>query len=74
MKVRFCKREVWDFVVCLSVLPFPFYLDNKISALERIGIPGSMSSLSRELVFLILQFLDEEKFKEAVHKYANIFL
>ncbi|XP_016471651.2 protein TOPLESS-RELATED PROTEIN 2 isoform X2 [Nicotiana tabacum] len=27
-----------------------------------------MSSLSRELVFLILQFLDEEKFKEAVHK------
>lgn len=29
-----------------------------------------MSSLSRELVFLILQFLDEEKFKETVHKYA----
>ncbi|KAI8024382.1 Protein TOPLESS [Camellia lanceoleosa] len=27
-----------------------------------------MSSLSRELVFLILQFLEEEKFKEAVHK------
>ncbi|XP_010921588.1 protein TPR1 isoform X1 [Elaeis guineensis] len=27
-----------------------------------------MSSLSRELVFLILQFLDEEKFKESVHK------
>ncbi|ONK79879.1 uncharacterized protein A4U43_C01F11310 [Asparagus officinalis] len=27
-----------------------------------------MSSLSRELVFLILQFLDEEKFKEAVHR------
>ncbi|KAH9667176.1 protein TOPLESS [Citrus sinensis] len=27
-----------------------------------------MSSLSRELVFLILQFLDEEKFKETVHK------
>eukprot|EP01018_Ginkgo_biloba_P025287 Gb_39002 [translate_table: standard] len=27
-----------------------------------------MSSLSRELVFLILQFLDEEKFKQAVHK------
>ncbi|XP_059644986.1 topless-related protein 4-like isoform X2 [Cornus florida] len=26
-----------------------------------------MSSLSRELVFLILQFLDEEKFKETVH-------
>lgn len=30
-----------------------------------------MSSLSRELVFLILQFLDEEKFKESVHKYAQ---
>jgi hypothetical protein len=29
---------------------------------------GAMSSLSRELVFLILQFLDEEKFKETVHK------
>lgn len=28
-----------------------------------------MSSLSRELVFLILQFLEEEKFKESVHKY-----
>ncbi|XP_071694247.1 protein TOPLESS-like [Rutidosis leptorrhynchoides] len=27
-----------------------------------------MSSLSRELVFLILQFLDEEKFKGTVHK------
>ncbi|CAL9050611.1 unnamed protein product [Musa banksii] len=29
---------------------------------------NTMSSLSRELVFLILQFLDEEKFKETVHK------
>lgn len=29
-----------------------------------------MSSLSRELVFLILQFLDEEKFKETVHKWV----
>ncbi|KAJ6802893.1 topless-related protein 1-like isoform X1 [Iris pallida] len=27
-----------------------------------------MTSLCRELVFLILQFLDEEKFKETVHK------
>lgn len=40
----------------------------------RIIPPGfeeelvGMSSLSRELVFLILQFLDEEKFKETVHK------
>ncbi|XP_022745295.1 protein TPR2-like isoform X3 [Durio zibethinus] len=32
------------------------------------GVPGTMSSLSRELVFLILQFLDEEKFMETVHK------
>lgn len=31
-----------------------------------------MSSLSRELVFLILQFLDEEKFKDSVHKYAQL--
>jgi hypothetical protein len=29
-----------------------------------------MSSLSRELVFLILQFLDEEKFKDSVHRYV----
>ncbi|XP_047322249.1 protein TPR1-like isoform X2 [Impatiens glandulifera] len=27
-----------------------------------------MSSMSKELVFLILQFLEEEKFKEALHK------
>lgn len=33
-----------------------------------------MSSLSRELVFLILQFLDEEKFKETVHKWVFSFL
>lgn len=33
-----------------------------------------MSSLSRELVFLILQFLDEEKFKETVHKYAQFYI
>lgn len=33
----------------------------------------AMSSLSRELVFLILQFLDEEKFKESVHKYVPFF-
>ena len=32
-----------------------------------------MTSLSRELVFLILQFLDEEKFKETVHKYVRFF-
>lgn len=37
-------------------------------ALESLGGAGAMSSLSRELVFLILQFLDEEKFKETVHK------
>ncbi|KAK6232510.1 hypothetical protein SCA6_002583 [Theobroma cacao] len=30
-----------------------------------------MSSLSRELVFLILQFLDEEKFKETVHNFLT---
>lgn len=33
-----------------------------------------MSSLSRELVFLILQFLDEEKFKETVHKWATFYI
>ncbi|RWW16189.1 hypothetical protein GW17_00019931, partial [Ensete ventricosum] len=32
----------------------------------------TMSSLSRELVFLILQFLDEEKFKETVHKLVSL--
>ncbi|KAH9287847.1 hypothetical protein KI387_031964, partial [Taxus chinensis] len=29
---------------------------------------SNMTSLSRELVILILQFLDEEKFKETVHR------
>ncbi|KAB5552645.1 hypothetical protein DKX38_009956 [Salix brachista] len=33
-----------------------------------------MSSLSRELVFLILQFLDEEKFKETVHNESIIII
>ncbi|XP_019183891.1 PREDICTED: topless-related protein 4-like isoform X1 [Ipomoea nil] len=39
--------------------------------LEREGALSegkNMSSLSRELVFLILQFLDEEKFKDTVHR------
>lgn len=35
---------------------------------EAKGSLITMTSLSRELVFLILQFLDEEKFKETVHK------
>ncbi|CAH1432821.1 unnamed protein product [Lactuca virosa] len=36
---------------------------------QSFGEKGKvMSSLSRELVFLILQFLDEEKFKETVHR------
>jgi hypothetical protein len=30
----------------------------------------TMSSLSRELVFLMLQLLDEENFKETVHKWG----
>ncbi|KAI7994701.1 Protein TOPLESS [Camellia lanceoleosa] len=34
---------------------------------DPIGVL-TITSLSRELVFLILQFLDEEKFKETVHK------
>jgi len=32
-----------------------------------------MSSLSRELVFLILQFLEEEKFKESVHRLVYLY-
>ncbi|KAJ9551023.1 hypothetical protein OSB04_015068 [Centaurea solstitialis] len=35
---------------------------------ELLETGKGMSSLSRELVFLILQFLDEEKFKETVHR------
>ncbi|KAL5071935.1 hypothetical protein RYX36_022822, partial [Vicia faba] len=35
-----------------------------------LDLPGVsvMSLLSRDLVFLILQFLDEEKFKDFVHR------
>ncbi|XP_028060914.1 topless-related protein 4-like isoform X2 [Camellia sinensis] len=36
--------------------------------LNNWSLKAIMSSLSRELVFLILQFLDEEKFKDSVHK------
>lgn len=32
-----------------------------------------MTSLSRELVFLILQFLDEEKYKDAAHRSGFFF-
>ncbi|MQM07473.1 hypothetical protein Taro_040313 [Colocasia esculenta] len=75
-------RGFWS-LVCFALAFLPFWargkttcLDKKLLyrsqnplfPLERLGIPGSMSSLSRELVFLILQFLDEEKFKETVHK------
>lgn len=37
------------------------------------GLVEDMTSLSRELVFLILQFLDEEKFTETVHRYFKKF-
>ena len=49
---------------CCFIIPF-FFLQVTTSHIYNFG---SMSSLSRELVFLILQFLDEEKFKETVHK------
>lgn len=58
-------RVLWKTWVGHYILYFGLI---KIFALERLGLPGTMSSLSRELVFLILQFLDEEKFKETVHK------
>ncbi|MQM06666.1 hypothetical protein Taro_039491 [Colocasia esculenta] len=51
-----------------GVVPFFLCRQNQIFALEGLGTTGNMSSLSRELVFLILQFLDEEKFKETVHR------
>jgi hypothetical protein len=46
--------------------PGPPSLRLRGSTTERPA--AAMTSLSRELVFLILQFLDEEKFKETVHK------
>lgn len=58
-------------IVCLNCISsLYFQVEAKYFALEWLGTPGAvtMSSLSRELVFLILQFLDEEKFKETVHK------
>lgn len=41
---------------------FRFFFKIKIVEIEE------MTSLSRELVFLILQFLEEEKFKDSVHR------
>ncbi|GJX48189.1 topless-related protein 4-like protein isoform X1 [Tanacetum coccineum] len=35
---------------------------------HHVGFGRNMSSLSRELVFLILQFLDEERFKDTLHR------
>ncbi|KAG6383580.1 hypothetical protein SASPL_156669 [Salvia splendens] len=52
--------------------PFPLHLGFDLKPLHFCAVTEEelieMSSLSRELVFLILQFLDEEKFKETVHK------
>lgn len=55
------SREKLGFVGCTDLA-----FAGRGRELQRVS--GAMSSLSRELVFLILQFLDEEKFKETVHK------
>ncbi|CAD6260377.1 unnamed protein product [Miscanthus lutarioriparius] len=54
-------------------MQFPYHalavtLSLRTKKLVSPSIHFSWLSLSRELVFLILQFLDEEKFKETVHK------
>ncbi|KAK1406927.1 hypothetical protein QVD17_38536 [Tagetes erecta] len=46
----------------------PNFSDYKGGLLQKKVKRIAMSSLSRELVFLILQFLDEEKFKETLLK------
>ena len=46
----------------------PLLLPNPNSDFRTRSWWVKMSSLSRELVFLILQFLEEEKFKETVHR------
>lgn len=58
-----CRLVLLMLLICLDRSFGRFFL--KIEGIN-------MSSLSRELVFLILQFLDEEKFKETVHKYVSL--
>ncbi|CAN6847168.1 unnamed protein product [Brassica oleracea] len=55
MLIWFCLLFVAD----LSHLMHVFFFDLVFAV---------MTSLSRELVFLILQFLDEEKYKDTVHR------
>ncbi|KAJ4839218.1 Topless- protein 4, partial [Turnera subulata] len=57
---RFFFLWFWFWILSRELfLRSVFLADNKL---------GIMSSLSRELVFLILQFLEEEKFKDTVHR------
>jgi len=71
------KLGWFDGFVRLSSSPLYWYADlvgfsaSDLIALSDWVAKSIMSSLSRELVFLILQFLDEEKFKETVHKYVR---
>ncbi|XP_038988989.1 protein TPR3 [Phoenix dactylifera] len=54
----------WSSPLWIDLSPRP----SAVGGLKAEIRGATMSSLSRELVFLILQFLDEEKFKETVHK------
>ena len=58
--------------VCIDVCIWnPNFGWNCVDLQGIVLIEGAeMSSLSRELVFLILQFLDEEKFKDTVHRFG----
>ncbi|OMP03724.1 hypothetical protein CCACVL1_02292 [Corchorus capsularis] len=68
---RFCYVQQRVLILSQISLFAERNLIRLLIALERLGVPGTMSSLSRELVFLFLQFLDEENFKETVHKLVN---
>lgn len=72
--MRCCSDEFCGFLDSISC-----FVAQGLLICSVADLPGGfcfstvvMSSLSRELVFLILQFLDEEKFKESVHKYAIV--
>lgn len=63
-KEKIKERKLQFFVFLILLCYFQFLsADAKI----KEGLVPMTTSLSRDLIFLILQFLDEEKFKETVH-------
>ena len=62
------QQRLIDFSLVSQFPTLNFENPSFFSVAGLVGGGAKMSSLSKELVFLILQFLDEENFKETVHR------